>query len=493
MKKNILTFALTVSCLAASAQGEFDVLRMSQSDIIGTARYMSMSGAFGALGGDISAIAVNPAGIGIYRSSDFSLTPSLMGSYSNAKMDRIETKVSHITPMLNGFGYVGAFNTYEGSPITSINFAISYGKTADFNQKTNTISGGRVSSLIQYIANEENYNFDHDYDHSAFFNYVDKTNLIVTNTSTTPKYSTPLEDDELSTGDMQLSESGGIHSLNLTLGANFSHTLYVGMGIGVQSVDYERNSSYVEEYGEGGGSELRNALSTTGNGVDFKIGFIMKPDANSRLGVSYNSGTYYKLTDAFQASMASWGFSGGSQKYIGSSDYIDYAVRTPWKWTFSGAYVFNKSGLISLDVDYMDNTTHSMMDANGFEYSDINSYILSDFRKTLNVRLGGELRVSDNVSLRMGGAWYQSPLVDNLENLSIAIPYTRPEYSMLRDTWYGSFGVGYRSGNFYADIAVQEKFANENFFFYSDENMRNEYAEISREKLSLALTMGVRF
>ena len=36
----------------------------------GTARFMSMGGAFTALGGDISTLSQNPAGIGVFRTSE---------------------------------------------------------------------------------------------------------------------------------------------------------------------------------------------------------------------------------------------------------------------------------------------------------------------------------------------------------------------------------------------------------------------------------------
>ena len=58
--------------LMASAQATFDVLKMSETELSGSSRYMSMAGAFGALGGDASAVTINPGGIGVFRSSDIS-------------------------------------------------------------------------------------------------------------------------------------------------------------------------------------------------------------------------------------------------------------------------------------------------------------------------------------------------------------------------------------------------------------------------------------
>ena len=52
----------------AYGQGAIDAYRISQPDMKGTARFMGMGGAFSALGGDLSTLSQNPAGIGIYLS-----------------------------------------------------------------------------------------------------------------------------------------------------------------------------------------------------------------------------------------------------------------------------------------------------------------------------------------------------------------------------------------------------------------------------------------
>src|SRR5512137_1600713 len=66
---------LTISGLFA--QNVDDALRYSQIFYTGTARFMSMGGAFTALGGDMSTLSQNPAGIGVFRSSEISITPQL--------------------------------------------------------------------------------------------------------------------------------------------------------------------------------------------------------------------------------------------------------------------------------------------------------------------------------------------------------------------------------------------------------------------------------
>lgn len=68
-----------MGCLAtgAFAQSAIDAYRFSQPDLRGTARFMGMGGAFGALGGDLSTLSQNPAGIGVYRSNELGFTLDL--------------------------------------------------------------------------------------------------------------------------------------------------------------------------------------------------------------------------------------------------------------------------------------------------------------------------------------------------------------------------------------------------------------------------------
>ncbi|MDA3853446.1 MAG: hypothetical protein PF444_04305, partial [Bacteroidales bacterium] len=77
MKRITLIITLFASLFSISAQTAFDALSFSREVSGGTARYMSMGGAFSALGGDFSTLSVNPAGIGIYRSNEFTFTPTL--------------------------------------------------------------------------------------------------------------------------------------------------------------------------------------------------------------------------------------------------------------------------------------------------------------------------------------------------------------------------------------------------------------------------------
>ena len=491
MKHTMILVALIVALAQnMQAQAEFDVQRVAQNEIIGTARFIGMSGAFGSLGGDMSSLSINPAGIGIYRSSELSFSPSFQNAVSTSTLGTTTSNGTNLNLLVNGFGWVGTLSTYDETSFANINFGVTYHRVADFNQKTNVIGMNMPVSVLDRMAQLENQGTGH----SPFYDYANATKGIIVNGSS---YVTPLTPGETTNQDMQMSESGGINAWDFTFGGNYSHSFYFGMGLGVKAVNYERSSSYVETFENGGGIELRNALTTTGAGLDFKAGFIVRPSQALRLGLSYTSSTIYTLTDAYQASMASEGLNGSGPdlSHIGSANYVDYVVKTPSKITVSGSYVFEKKGLISFDLDYSDYRNSILMNKDGFEIREINDFIQSDFKANYSFRLGGEFRVSDKLSVRAGGAWYPTTQVDNLEALDIATPNIRPEYSMLKDTWYYSGGLGYRASNFFADVAVQEKISTEHFFnyFYQENNLRNDYASVSRKKLNLVLTCGLKF
>ncbi len=83
MKKVIILSALLGFVLVSQAQTFEDAVQFSRTLNWGTARSAGMAGAFGALGGDLSTLSSNPAGIGVFRKSEVSITPSL--NFANTK------------------------------------------------------------------------------------------------------------------------------------------------------------------------------------------------------------------------------------------------------------------------------------------------------------------------------------------------------------------------------------------------------------------------
>ena len=114
MKKNLIIVLIFISLGNFYAQDLNSALMFSNAETLGTARFKSMSGAFGAIGGDLSAVSINPAGSTIFNSSQGTLTAATNNSlfdvtYVNSKNNGSLTNLD-----LNQIGAAFVFkNTYK--------------------------------------------------------------------------------------------------------------------------------------------------------------------------------------------------------------------------------------------------------------------------------------------------------------------------------------------------------------------------------------------
>jgi len=499
MKKYILLSGLMAASSIAFAQEEFDALKYSLADLSGSARYVSMSGAFGALGGDMTTLGMNPAGIAVFRTSELSITPSLSSTSAKSLFNGYNSKDSKMNLLINNFGYVGSFRTYEESAISNFNFGISYNKVKDYNRNVSVIGKDHSSSLLRKICNDQNN------ESTKLYKYANETWLADKN-AVTGVYESILNDGEKVDNSMYMMESGGIDEWNFSLGANYGHILYMGMSLGVQNIDYELKTVYGEDFKQGGAFELRNVLTTQGSGVNLKVGAIVRPVPELRLGFAFHSPTYYSMTDVFGTSMSSFGIIDPATHlpfnpdpyYATEGDYADYQLKTPSMLMYSAAYQFGQKGLVSIDWDVVDYGETALKDADGKPYSDTNGKMSNDFRAASNLRLGAEYRLTDNISLRGGAAWYQSPVHSTLEknNTPVKTSGTTPQYGIEKDTYYLSCGLGYRTGGFFLDAALQRQMRNENFYNYYDGVSNpdySKYSELTTNKTNLIVSLGFKF
>ena len=96
MKKILVSAIIAGGAISgASAQSAVDAYNLSQSDLRGTARFMSMGGAFTALGGDLSTLSQNPAGIGVYRKSEVGITVDFNMTNSKVATSAGDFKENH--------------------------------------------------------------------------------------------------------------------------------------------------------------------------------------------------------------------------------------------------------------------------------------------------------------------------------------------------------------------------------------------------------------
>src|SRR5690606_22463366 len=144
---------LGLTLISLKAQNEFDALRYSTLEFYGDARFNAMGGSFGALGANMSAISVNPGGLGVYKSSDFSFTPAFHYNYSDSKYDGNIIKDDNLNFHLSNVGLVGNFKTSRDWE--SVSLAMGYNRTSNYNSSI-TFKGTTDSSALNGYVNELN-------------------------------------------------------------------------------------------------------------------------------------------------------------------------------------------------------------------------------------------------------------------------------------------------------------------------------------------------
>jgi hypothetical protein len=136
------------------AQNVDDALRYSQIFYGGTARFMSMGGAFTALGGDMSSLSQNPAGLGVFRVSEFTITPQLFHINTSARYNGNASDYLY-NFNLNQAGIVSNIISNSGETgLLSLNFGYSFNKTNNLNQNIWIQGIGNKSSMADFWAEQ---------------------------------------------------------------------------------------------------------------------------------------------------------------------------------------------------------------------------------------------------------------------------------------------------------------------------------------------------
>jgi hypothetical protein len=448
----LLTIAVFVP-FVMQAQDLADALRYSNIQVQGTARSAAMGNAFGALGGDFTSASINPAGIGVYRTSEFTVTPifgntSVESNYLGTKRESSDFKFS-----LNNIGYVYSVPVaaQNEAGIVNVNFGIGYNRVNDFNSDA-VIQGNKVDgSYMDYFVDRANRGIWSDfYEELAW-----KTDVLLKDNN---EYYSDFQDANYGQSQRKTyAKNGSIDEYSLTMGLNFNHKLYLGLSWGINDL-YYRQSTIIYENDEIGHTppfvnnfQFNEYLTTYGVGHNFKFGAIYRPINELRFGVSIHTPTFYKLSDDFSTSMYSdVTYNDGRDTYQENSPYneYDYHLQTPMRATLSGAYVIGKSGIISVDYELVNYSKAKLKNGGGGEdFYDQNAEIDEAYKISGNLRIGAELMATKNFSLRGGLEYLQSPYNKNA--------FGAKQLNADANTLVYAGGIGYRTGSFFADLAYR--------------------------------------
>lgn len=512
MKRNIIILILWLAGMSVSAQGIFDALRYADNSINGTARYMSMAGAFTALGGDASSIHDNPAGLGIYRSSEMSLTGNFMTVQTNTQWGAAASGTKFNFNVNNAALVFSYIDPLKERGMVANNFSFSYNRLKNFHRYVDVRGSASLNSMTDYMANFTNGLAEKALEKTDTYNPYDNVNvpwlselayqsyLIDPGTGVDSlNWYSLLAENETSTGRYKAVETGGVDEFAFTYGTNIGNILYLGAGFNLQTIDYTITSAYGETFEAGGNFALRNKLYTTGVGYNFSFGFITRPVSFVRLGASFHTPTYYSLIDRFYAEVDY------DTQFIGTTKapdgYASYLYRSPLKAQAGVAFVIGKSAIISFDylfTDYKNNTrlksevnkTDVFDTGNAYDLDnqDINKYALAGH----TFKAGAEYRLSDAFSLRAGFAYQTASVKDEaIKLVPLNTIRTDMEYFKDQGSLYGTGGVGYRYKGFGVDLTYAYRQKNESFKPY--ESTELNAAKVVTNAHNVVLSLSLRF
>jgi len=510
MKRNLLFIIAFLVYVLSFGQGELDAYRYSNNDLSGTARGQAMGGAFGALGGDVTGVAINPAGIGIYRSSEILANMSLASSLTGGNtIQESNTKFS-----FDNISSIIYYPLIKGSML-SLNFGFNYNRIKSFDHTYSASSAGMKSSLTDYIALSTNGIYNSSLDDDPYNNsnipwlsgLAWYGGLINPKENSSNEYVSLLDENELVSPSLKVSEKGIIESYDFTIGSNILDKFYWGATFSITDISYRMTSNYDEKFLDvsGSGFNLWNYLETQGSGFQFKLGVIYRPVDALRIGLSYHTPTWYTMTDYFNASITPRDIyiddKEVGKQYTPDDAYINYYFRTPGTLTFSIAAVLGERASMSLDYENKNYSAMNLKDNNRYNLKDVNSLMSEDYKSTSTVRAGVEFRFTPMFSGRLGYAWAQNPYQSDIKATGKVVETvgTIPHYTLSGDVNYLTAGVGFRfTSRFYGDFALVFRTQKDDLYYFSPVVVNGAEADsfqgtFTNQTLKGLVTLGYKF
>ena len=508
MKKLIILFIGLVSMSAINAQNISDALRYSESEIQGTARFRALSGAFGALGGDMSAVSVNPAGAAIFSSSHASISLSNNKKNNDVNYFNGFNSSSNSNFDLNQAGAAIVLRSRkQDSDWKKIVIGFAYDRTSDFEDdwfasgtnNTNSID----SYFIQTTLNQEiplgilklqngeyieeayaNIGAYYGYDfQQAFLGYwsgiIDPVNMDNNTNDDNIDYVSNIAPGTFNQ-EYLYSSTGYNGKFSINFATQYQDNLFLGINLNSHFIDYERYTGFYESNTNDGSIvnnvSFDNFLKTTGTGFSFQLGSIFKITPELRAGFSYDSPTWYTIDEELIQDINS-NYADNEIGYISDivNIYPGYKLQTPSKITGSLAYIFGKQGLISFDYSRKDYSNIKFKPTSDDYFAYLNNIINDDLKSTSTYRIGGEYK-HKQVSFRAGYRMEESPYNDE---------------STIGDLTGYSLGLGYNFGNTKLDLTFDraERETNHQLFDIGLTDSANLNTENTNLTLSLSFNL----
>lgn len=525
-KASIALIGAICAAAPAVAQDIYKVETFGASDLNGTARFVGMGGAMSALGADLSVMSTNPAGIGLYRSSDFAVSASAT-IQPNATDYRDIGKARASFDQI-GFVYAARMND---SDLRYINFGFNYHKSRNFKNYIgiDQFSTGGLSQSLEML--------DLAYVNNGWLDLGLDADRELTTPLTNLGYDTqmlnPVYDEtgavvgyEPSTADSynyRRVQWGSIQQYDFNVSFNVQDRFYGGLTFGLYNVNYNSFTDYGEALpdAEGGLHDyyMQNAESVSGTGFDIKLGFIARPFADSpfRVGLAFSTPVWYSL-DADASLYMNAPYQNGNLPYTDARATVgnnSYNIRTPWKLNVSLATTVGRVLAVGAEYEYSNyhNANISYSDYYddyfygpwGDETTDhAQKEEIKRFMKPVHTfKIGAEARLGGGAYLRAGynhvSAPFEKEAYLNLFTNSSSYYYsTNTDYVNLGSINRYTAGLGYRGKHFYADVAYQYQAQEGDLYAFhlpdgNTENNRLQAATVDLNRHNVLFTVGYKF
>ncbi|MBX3163821.1 MAG: hypothetical protein KF900_05025 [Bacteroidetes bacterium] len=496
------------------SQNDLDAVRYSQSGGVGgTARSMAMGGAYGSVGADLSCGAYNPAGLGLYRKSDFSFTGSMKITNHQAEIYNKKTNSAQANFAFNNFGIALAWNA-ENDPESRNVVSFSNTQSQNFYATTKMQGYTNTSSIAKDMLNLANdiainsglgsasYKYLYsDYEGMAF-------NTFLLDTADN-KYFSFLDTKRAVNQSRELATTGRVNDINISYAYAYKDQFYFGLSLGLPRVKYTStvthkefddldsmrvaftsDTTFSDTYTEPLPAAYRDMLgfnnltyteyfSTTGTGINLKFGGIARLADDFRVGFYFHTPTLYSLTDTYYNVLStSFDYAPNSPQTAKVPDmggYYSYKITTPSRFSLNAAYVIKKMAVVAIDYEAV-NYRNAKLKAEGNPFETANNALKTYYKTGHNVRIGGELNIKP-VMIRAGYNMQGSP-------------YGKVFFGdYVRNTL--SFGAGVRiKEHFYLDATLYSTATSQAYYlFYTLDTQ----AKLKHRNTSLVVSAGVKF
>jgi hypothetical protein len=522
MKKIFLSTIALAGMMTSAAYAQYD----SYAPLFGrttanggTARYTAIGGAGTSLGADMGAAYVNPAGLGMYRKSEFTFTPNFGFSNSNTsflgeneKDNKGSFSISNIGIALSNIKDDIVPGDWRGGT-----FSITMNRTNSFHNKISLTGVDAQNSMADYFtqaANGTPYTYFEDYESPfnsqsagitslgglAYWSYLITPEVYADN-----QYYNDMQEETV-LKEATYTTKGAQYQWNAAYGASYKDRLYIGGGIGLSTINFREDLSYTESVGYSPNNKSDRFISypdtvdyftfndynkVKGTGVNLKLGYIYKISDVVRIGTTITTPTFYWMNQEYNSELSvtydpnitvgNPPTALGTQAFSTTPGYFKFYYTTPLKVSQGLSIFAGKHGFITADVEYI---PYHLSDISGRNSADdkflkpYNKIISNSYKGTFNFRTGAELRLSD-FRLRGGFAYLPSPYV-----LSDGIN---------RDIMQISGGVGARLDNMYIDLGIVNTRYNSSYKPYSLSNQQTATAQAKNSLVNVLLTFGFYF